>query len=71
VFIDPAYVPHPASGSTLHFDEVQQAFPSVSNYDVSPANGNGVGFQASARRPVSSVRTTGSPSRRRSGVGTY
>jgi RHS repeat-associated protein len=45
VFIDPAFVPHPASGSTLHFDEVQQAFPTVSNFDAAPSSGNGVGFQ--------------------------
>ncbi|MFJ4411301.1 RHS repeat-associated core domain-containing protein [Streptomyces sp. NPDC088910] len=45
VYIDPAYVPHPASGSRLHWNEVQQAYPNTSNYDSSPSNGNGVGYQ--------------------------
>ena len=45
VYIDPAYVPHPASGSRLHYDQVQQAFPTVSNYDTTPHDGNGVGYQ--------------------------
>ncbi|MFG2129795.1 RHS repeat-associated core domain-containing protein [Streptomyces sp. NPDC048751] len=45
VFIDPAYVPHPASGSTLQYDEVQQAYPTVSNYDAAPGSGLAVGYQ--------------------------
>jgi RHS repeat-associated protein len=45
VFIDPAFVPHPASGSTLHYDEVQQAYPTVSNYGAAPGSGLGVGYQ--------------------------
>lgn len=46
VYIDPAYVPHPASGSTLHYDLVQQALPASSNYDIPPAIGNGAGLEA-------------------------
>ncbi|MHA6757463.1 RHS repeat domain-containing protein [Streptacidiphilus sp. PAMC 29251] len=45
VFIDPAYVPHPASGSTLHYDQVQQAYPTTSNYDAAPGSGLAVGYQ--------------------------
>ncbi|WUH95500.1 hypothetical protein OG900_38615 [Streptomyces sp. NBC_00433] len=45
VYIDPAYVPHPASGSTLHYDEVQQAYPTTSNWGVTPSGGLAVGYQ--------------------------
>ncbi|MEU6347183.1 RHS repeat-associated core domain-containing protein [Streptomyces sp. NPDC046977] len=45
VYVDPAYVPHPASGSTLHFDEVQQAYPTTSNWDSAPSNGLALGYQ--------------------------
>lgn len=45
VYIDPAFVPHPASGGTLHYDEVQQAYPSTSNYDAAPGSGLAVGYQ--------------------------
>ncbi|WUH91013.1 phospholipase A2 [Streptomyces sp. NBC_00433] len=45
VYIDPAYVPHPASGSTMHWDQVQQGYPTTSNYDTTPEGGNGVGYQ--------------------------
>ncbi|MET7694889.1 RHS repeat-associated core domain-containing protein [Streptomyces sp. NPDC005483] len=45
VYIDPAYTPHPASGSTLNYDEVQQAYPTTSNWDTAPSNGNAVGYQ--------------------------
>ncbi|WP_052441831.1 RHS repeat domain-containing protein [Streptacidiphilus anmyonensis] len=45
VFEDPAFVPHPASGSTLHWDEVQQAYPTTSNYDAAPGTGLAVGYQ--------------------------
>jgi RHS repeat-associated protein len=45
VYEDPAFVPHPASGTTMNFDEVQQAYPTTSNYDTVPTNGLGVGFQ--------------------------
>ncbi|MGY4976162.1 RHS repeat-associated core domain-containing protein [Streptomyces sp. 900105755] len=45
VYIDPAFTPHPASGSTLHYDEVQQAYPTVSNYDTGGSGGLAVGYQ--------------------------
>ncbi|WP_405557729.1 hypothetical protein OHV08_28140 [Streptomyces canus] len=45
VYIDPAFTPHPASGSTLHYDEVQQAYPTVSNYDSGASGGLAVGYQ--------------------------
>jgi RHS repeat-associated protein len=45
VFIDPAFVPHPASGSTLHYDEVQQAYPTTSNYDTGGSGGLATGYQ--------------------------
>ncbi|MFC1436237.1 RHS repeat-associated core domain-containing protein [Streptacidiphilus sp. N1-3] len=45
VYVDPAYVPHPASGATLHYDQVQQAYPSTSNYDAAPGTGLAVGYQ--------------------------
>ncbi|MEZ0070581.1 RHS repeat-associated protein [Streptacidiphilus sp. MAP12-20] len=45
VFEDPAFVPHPASGATLHWDEVQQAYPTTSNYDAAPGSGLAVGYQ--------------------------
>nr|WSX81744.1 hypothetical protein OH826_17015 [Streptomyces sp. NBC_00899] len=45
VYIDPAYVPHPASSATLHFDEVQQAYPTTSNWGTTPSGGLAVGYQ--------------------------
>ncbi|WP_405477583.1 RHS repeat-associated core domain-containing protein [Streptomyces canus] len=45
VYIDPAFTPHPTSGSTLHYDEVQQAFPTVSNYDTGGSGGLATGYQ--------------------------
>ncbi|MGW1562866.1 RHS repeat-associated core domain-containing protein [Streptomyces sp. NPDC002144] len=45
VYIDPAFTPHPASGSTLHYDEVQQAYPTVSNYDTGGSGGLATGNQ--------------------------
>ncbi|SDP08389.1 hypothetical protein SAMN05216259_1171, partial [Actinacidiphila guanduensis] len=45
VFIDPTFVTHSASGSTLHFDEVQQAFASTSNWDAAQSGGLAVGYQ--------------------------
>lgn len=45
VYVDPAYVPHSATGSTLHYDQVQQAYPSTSNYDAAPGSGLAVGYQ--------------------------
>ncbi|WP_370093096.1 RHS repeat-associated core domain-containing protein [Streptacidiphilus sp. MAP12-20] len=45
VFEDPAFVPHPTSGATLHWDEVQQAYPTTSNYDAAPGSGLAVGYQ--------------------------
>jgi RHS repeat-associated protein len=45
VYIDPAYVPHPASGTTLAWDEVQSAYPTTSEYNAAPGSGLGVGFQ--------------------------
>jgi YD repeat-containing protein len=45
IYVDPAYVPHPASGSTLNWDEVQQGYPTTSNYDAAPGSGLAVGYQ--------------------------
>ena len=45
VYIDPAYVPHPATGTTLDWDEVQQAYPTTSNYNAAPGDGLAVGYQ--------------------------
>ncbi len=45
VVIDPAYVPHPATGTTLDWDEVQQAYPTTSNYNAAPGSGLAVGYQ--------------------------
>jgi RHS repeat-associated protein len=45
VYVDPAFTPHPASGSTLHWDQVQQAYPTTSNYDAAPGTGLAVGYQ--------------------------
>ncbi|SDP31903.1 hypothetical protein SAMN05216259_12367, partial [Actinacidiphila guanduensis] len=45
VFIDPTFVTHSASGSTLHFDEVQQGYPNTSNWDTTDNGGLGVGYQ--------------------------
>lgn len=56
VYIDPAYVPHPASGSTLHYDWVMQALPNTANYDLPPAAGLGVGFEG-AYAPTGVERT--------------
>ncbi|WP_042437416.1 RHS repeat-associated core domain-containing protein [Streptacidiphilus albus] len=45
LYIDPAFVPHPASGTTLHYAQVQQGYPTTSNYDAAPGSGLGVGYQ--------------------------
>ena len=45
VYIDPAYVPHPATGTTLAWDEVQSAYPTTSEYNAAPGSGLGVGYQ--------------------------
>ncbi|MFF7364607.1 RHS repeat-associated core domain-containing protein [Streptomyces sp. NPDC008125] len=45
VYVDPAYVPHSETGSTLHYDQVQEAYPSTSNYDAAPGSGLAVGYQ--------------------------
>ncbi|WP_037607338.1 RHS repeat-associated core domain-containing protein [Streptacidiphilus rugosus] len=45
VFEDPAFVPHPTSGATMNWDEVQQAYPTTSNYDAAPGTGLAVGYQ--------------------------
>jgi len=45
VYIDPAYVPHPATGTTLDWDEVQSAYPTTSEYNAAPGSGLGVGYQ--------------------------
>jgi hypothetical protein len=45
VYVDPTFLPHLQSGGTLHFDEVQQAYPGTSNYDDTPSGGNAVGYQ--------------------------
>jgi len=45
VIIDPAYVPHSATGSTLDWDAVQQGYPTTSEYNAAPGSGLGVGYQ--------------------------
>ena len=45
VYIDPAYTPHPATGTTLDWAEVQQGYPTTSEYDAAPGSGLGVGYQ--------------------------
>ncbi|QMU71741.1 DNRLRE domain-containing protein [Streptacidiphilus sp. P02-A3a] len=45
VYVDPAYTPHPASGATMNWDQVQQAYPTTSNYDAAPGTGLAVGYQ--------------------------
>ncbi|WP_330265275.1 DNRLRE domain-containing protein [Streptomyces griseorubiginosus] len=45
VYIDPSYTPHPSSGAALNYDEVQQAYPTTSNWDTAPSSGNATGYQ--------------------------
>ncbi|GAA1268645.1 hypothetical protein GCM10009665_66600 [Kitasatospora nipponensis] len=45
LFLDPSFAPHPASGATQAFDQVQAAYPNTGEYNSPPSVGLAVGFQ--------------------------